>query len=109
MIGVHFSTSTRKSRTADLRNSASVPLTLESDIQSIREGEGLSQVAFARKLGISRSHLCDIEKGRKPVSAAKAAKMARKLGHSEKQFVLLALQDSMTRAGLDYQISISGR
>jgi transcriptional regulator with XRE-family HTH domain len=101
--------STRKSKASKLlEDLAGGPLTLGSYVQSIREGEGLSQVAFARKLGISRSHLCDIEKGRKPVSAAKAAKMARKLGYSEKQFVLLALQDSMTRAGLDYQISISG-
>lgn len=90
-----------------LEDLAGGPLTLGRYFKSIRQGEGLSQVAFAKKLGISRSHLCDIEKGRKPVSAAKAARMARLLGYSEKQFVLLALQDAMKRAGLEYQVNIS--
>ena len=34
--------------------------------------------------------------------------MARMLDYSEKLFVLLALQDTMKRAGLDCQITISG-
>lgn len=89
-----------------LEELAGGPLTLGRYICSIREGEEMSQVAFAEKLGISKSHLCDIEKGRKPVSAAKAAEMARVLGYSEKQFVELALQDAMERAGLDFKVKI---
>jgi transcriptional regulator with XRE-family HTH domain len=99
---------TRKRKaTKLLEELAGGPLTLGRYICSIREGEEMSQVEFARKLGISKSHLCDIEKGRKPVSAARAAEMARVLGYSEKQFVLLALQDAMKRAGLDYHVRIS--
>ena len=45
-------------------------------LESIRLGEEMSQVEFAKKLGISRSHLCDIEKGRKSVSVARAARFA---------------------------------
>lgn len=98
---------TRKSKAIQiLEELAGGPLTLGRYIFSIREGEGMSQVAFAAKLEISKSHLCDIEKGRKPVSAAKAAEMARVLGYSEKQFVQLALQDSMQRAGLDYKVKL---
>ncbi|RIL07572.1 MAG: hypothetical protein DCC75_09880, partial [Proteobacteria bacterium] len=44
------------------------PLTLGQLIESIRLCDNDSQVSFARKLGISRSHLCDIEKGRKSLS-----------------------------------------
>jgi hypothetical protein len=32
--------------------------------------------------------------------------MARVLGYSERQFVQLALQDAMERAGLDYKVKI---
>ncbi len=81
-------------------------LTLGRFVRAIREGEEMSQVDFAEKLGISRSHLCDLEKGRKSVSASRAAELARMLGYSEKQFVELALQDSIERAGLDYRVTV---
>ena len=34
-------------------------------------------------LGVSRSHICDIEKGRKVVSPERAAKWANVLGYSD--------------------------
>ena len=43
-------------------------LTLGGLLESIRLGEEMSQASFAKKLGVSASHLCDIEKGRKVVS-----------------------------------------
>ncbi|MCG8557708.1 MAG: helix-turn-helix domain-containing protein [Proteobacteria bacterium] len=73
---------------------------------AIREREGLTQVALAERMGVSRSHLCDIEKGRKLVSPALAAEYARVLGHNERQFVRLALQDQVRKAGLDYHVEI---
>jgi len=98
---------TRKSMAVRvLENLAGGPLTLGRYLCSIREGEEMSQVDFAKKLGISKSHLCDIEKGRKPISAARAAELARILGYSEKQFVQLAMQDAMARAGLNYRVKV---
>ena len=70
-------------------------LSFGSFIEAIREGEGESQVEFAKRLKISRSHLCDIEKGRKSVSAARAVEFAKTLGYSEVQFVRLVLQDEL--------------
>ena len=89
-----------------LEELAGGPLTLGRYLRSIREGEGMTQVDFAQKLGVSKSHLCDIEKGRKPVSAARAAELAHTLGYSEKQFVQLALEDAVKRAGLAYTVKI---
>jgi transcriptional regulator with XRE-family HTH domain len=97
---------TRSSARRFLEKLAGGPLTLGMALKATREGEGLSQAEFARKLGLSRSHLCDIEKGRKPVSAARAAAFARVLGYSERQYVRLALQDELTRAGLAMQVEI---
>ena len=84
-----------------------VPITLGALIEAIRQGEELSQSALAAQLGISKSHLCDIEKGRKLVSPARAARFAELLGYSSAQFVRLALQDSVDRAGLRYTVRVT--
>lgn len=82
------------------------PLTLKSLLVAIREGEEMSQVEFASLLGVSRSHLCDIEKGRKSMSPARAAAFAEKLGYSVEQFVRLALQDILNKEGLSFKVLI---
>ena len=82
------------------------PLTLGGLLRSIRCGEEESQVSFAKKLGVTRSHLCDIEKGRKLVGPERAAKWARLLGYDEAQFVRLALQELVEKAGLDLTVRV---
>jgi len=89
-----------------LEELAGGPLSLADLLLAIRQGEESSQVEFAQTLEISRSHLCDIEKGRKAVSPSRAAQFARKLGYSERQFVELALQDQVQNAGLDLQVRL---
>lgn len=83
------------------------PLTLGELIWSIREGEEMTMTAFAAELGISRSHLNDIEKGNKPVSPQKAVEYASILGYSEQQFVRLALQDLLNRYELPYSVEVT--
>jgi transcriptional regulator with XRE-family HTH domain len=61
-------------------------------VQGAREGEELTLEAFAKKLGVSRQNLCDIEKGRKGVSPERAARWAQLLGYPDAQWVRLALQ-----------------
>jgi transcriptional regulator with XRE-family HTH domain len=77
------------------------PLTLGSLIEAIRLGEDMTQPKFAAQLGISKSHLNDIEKGRKAVSPGRALKFAKILGYSEKQFVRLSLQAILDHDGVD--------
>lgn len=89
-----------------LEKIAGGPLTLARAIESLRKGEELSQDECAKKLGISRSHLCDVEKGRKTVSPARAAKWARVLGYPESVLVLLAIQGELDAAGLKYKVEI---
>ena len=101
-----MNTRARKTPWRSLEKLAGGPLTLGMAIRSTREGEGASQASFSRKLGVTRSYLCDLEKNRKTVSPAKAAKFARVLGYSEQQYVRLALQDALRRAGLAYTVEI---
>ena len=82
------------------------PLTLGRAIESIRKGEELSQDECAKKLGISKSHVCDVEKGRKSVSPERAAKWARALGYPESVLVRLAIQSELDAAGLKYKVEI---
>ena len=81
-------------------------LTFGGLIEAMRQAEEMSQVEFAKKLGISKQHLCDIEKGRKFVSPERAAKFAKILGHSEPSFVALVLQDIVNQGGLKLKVSV---
>ncbi|NWH03521.1 helix-turn-helix domain-containing protein [Desulfobacter latus] len=51
------------------------PLTFGKALKAHREGEALSQSAFAKALGISPQSLCDLEKGRRTPSVKRAAKI----------------------------------
>jgi DNA-binding XRE family transcriptional regulator len=82
------------------------PLTLGDVLNSTRLCDEVTQAEFAKRLGISRQQLCDIEKGRRVVSPKLAALYAKKLSGSERLFVQLALQDELRRAGLHYEIEI---
>src|SRR5580700_9879882 len=82
------------------------PLTLGGLLSAIREGEEESQADLARRLGMSRQHLCDIEKGRKVVSPERAAAFAKILGYGEAQFVRLALQGMVDAAGLTLLVTV---
>jgi transcriptional regulator with XRE-family HTH domain len=82
------------------------PLSLGSALSAIRETEELSLALFAERLGVSRSHLSDIEHGRRAVSPERAARFAAALGHSQAQFVRLALPDQVRSAGLKFRVDV---
>ena len=102
-----MSTKKRSETMRLLEEAAGRPLTLGGLLESIREGEEASQISFARKLGISPSHLCDIEKGRKVVSPERAVRFAKVLKRSPEQFVRLALQWLVDDAGLKMKIDVN--
>ncbi len=74
-----------------------------------REKSGLQASAFAEKLGISANRLTNIEKGKVDVLPADAAEYAKILKQSEEQFVRLALQDMIDRAGLNYTLILEAK
>ena len=81
-------------------------LTLGAALSGLREADERSLAEFARLLGISRSHLCDIEQGRRAVSPERAARFAEALSQNQAQFVRLALQDQLRSAGLKLTVAV---
>ncbi|MGZ3796814.1 MAG: helix-turn-helix transcriptional regulator [Pseudobdellovibrionaceae bacterium] len=81
-------------------------LTLGNALQTHRLAEELTQEQMAKKLGISKVHLSQIEKGHKFLSPERAQEFAKKLGYSQKLFVSLSLQDQLRRAGLPYKVKL---
>jgi hypothetical protein len=59
-----------------------------------------------RRRRLSRSHVNDIEKGRKGVSPERAARFAKVLGYSRARLVQLALQDLVNRGGLKLLVDV---
>jgi transcriptional regulator with XRE-family HTH domain len=82
------------------------PLTLGDTIQAVRMCDEVSQVDLAKRVGLSRQYLCDIEKGRRPVSPDLAVRLARALGYPQALFVRLALQDQLNAAGVHMTVTV---
>ena len=100
-------TTRAKSDATKFMESLCGPLTFGDHLDFWRYSYEISQADCARKLGITRAQLCDIEKGRRLVSPAMAAKFARILGEDESLFVELATQDQFRRAGLRYAVNVT--
>jgi len=82
------------------------PLTFGALLRSVRETDEHTLEELAKRFGVSRSHLCDIEKGRRGVSAERAARWARILGYPEALFVKLAMQAELDAAGIKLKIEV---
>lgn len=82
------------------------PLTFGRMLQSIRLGEEESLSVFAKRLGVSGTNLCDVEKGRRGVSVECAAEWADLLGYSPVRFVQQALQAQVDAAGLSLSVGV---
>ena len=89
-----------------LEKARGTEMTFGKMLESLRLCDELSQIELARKLGVSRAHLCDIEKGRRPVTPEKAAEYAEAMGYSVNQFVAQAIEDSLRRMGLKLKVEI---
>jgi transcriptional regulator with XRE-family HTH domain len=75
-------------------------------IRSMRLCDDMSQEVLAKILGISKQHLSAVEKGKKVVSPARAAKFAKALGYPVDQFVLAAIEDELREAGIDLHFDL---
>ena len=82
------------------------PMTVGRFLRAFRECDEVAQAEYAKRLGISKANLCDIEKGRKLVSVERAAKFAKVLGVPDAVLVQLALQDQLRQAKLKLKVEV---
>lgn len=80
-------------------------LTFGSMLRSERECRELTQLEFGKLLGVGKAYICDIEKGRKRVTAHQAVKFANIMGLSELLFAQLALQEEVQDLNLEIKVS----
>jgi len=83
------------------------PLTFALFMRVARNSLGMTQEEFAKRLGITRGNVCDIEKGRQLVSTQLAVKVARRAGRSEKLALQACLQDQVRKAGSEAKVAVS--
>lgn len=74
-------------------------------LKNHRLGEELSQVEFAKSLGISKQRLCDLEHDRTNVSIQLCKDIAKKLDLPAEWLVRLSLQHQLKKEGLNLKVS----
>ena len=61
-------------------NTAAIRRNLGLRIRDLREGQGLSQYKFSAMVGLERTYLIDVEKGRRNVAIDNLIKISQGLG-----------------------------
>ncbi len=89
-----------------LEELAGGPLTVGKMLESHRLGKEITQTEFAEVLGVSQSHLCDMEKGRKLVSPERAMRFAQTLGLHEKHWIKVAVDDYLRSLNIPYRVQL---
>ena len=74
------------------------PMTFGAFLVGVRHSMGISQADFARKLKVSRSMICDIEKERVLVSPTLAMKIAKTGKFPKDMAIKYCLQDQLRKA-----------
>ena len=94
-------------RALALLDRATGPLTFGMFLRAARTAMDITQTEMARRLGISRSTVCDIEMGRQLVSPELAVKIAKKAGLSTTLAVKACLQDQLKKAKIKLKVDLS--
>lgn len=94
-------------RAADILRKELAETSFGSFLRAARTATDTTQAEMATLLHVSKSVVCDIEKGRQLVSPALALKIAKKAGLSEKLAVKLCLQDQLKRAKIKFAVDIT--
>ena len=83
------------------------PISFGDALEAVRDNLGITKVAMAERLGISKSNYGNVINGVDAVSIKRAGEWAKTLGHSEKLFVRLAIQDMLVKNNYDWEVKIS--
>lgn len=82
------------------------PLTFGGLLKAHRVGEEMTQVAFAKRLGLSKQSLNDLESSRKSPTIRRAVSIAKKIGLLPELVVQVVLQDQVSKENLKLSVSV---
>jgi transcriptional regulator with XRE-family HTH domain len=75
-------------------------------VKGFRTREDLTQDELAKKLGVTKSYISNLENKRDQVTLEQAIKFAAKLGEPIEVWAQVALQDMVTRAGIEAVVDL---
>ena len=79
-------------------------LTIGRVLKSWRETAGLSQDAFARKIGLSQTRLSELEIGQGWLPPESAHRVGVRMGYSPSVMVGISVEDRLAKSGLKYKV-----
>ena len=98
---------TNKKKATDLFKKEFDVLSFGNCLRAARTSLGVTQEDMASKLGVSKSMICDIEKGRQLVSPKMALKIAKISKLSEQQALSLCFQDQVNKLKLKMKVKVA--
>ncbi len=75
-------------------------------VRSLRTSDEISQVELAKRLGVSKQFLSDVENNRKDVGISFAKKVAEALDYSIEPLIELLIRDQLRRQNLNYIVDL---
>ena len=75
-------------------------------VHSLRISDEISQVELAKKIGVSKQFLSDVEHNRKDVGIGFAKKISYSLGYSIEPLIELLIRDQLRRQHLNYIVEL---
>lgn len=75
-------------------------------VHSLRVSDEISQVVLAKKIGVSKQFLSDVERNRKDVGISFAKKIAEALDYSIEPLIELLIRDQLKRQHLNYIVEL---
>ena len=97
--------STKKVGIAEIENEFGA-LTFASLLKAHRLGEEMTQVQMAKKLGLSKQSLNDLEGGRKAPTIRRAMAIAKKMSLLPELVVQVVFQDQVNKEKLKLSVSV---
>jgi transcriptional regulator with XRE-family HTH domain len=82
------------------------PFSFGSMMKAFRAREELTQEELAKKLGVTKSYISNIENNREVITVEQAIKFSKKLKEPASLWVEIALQDILNRAGFNAKVKL---
>jgi DNA-binding XRE family transcriptional regulator len=83
---------------------AGASLTFRAALKSSRLAEEMTQDELGKEIGVSRQYIHQLETGARSPSVEQAVKLANVFGMIQDQFVELALQNQIEKAGIKKKV-----